>query len=66
MRYLFSTKVRVVLIVAVLLAAALAVTASLTGSTPGDLLVKGILTPLRSGGSALTDLAEQIYRYIFN
>ena len=66
MRYFFSTKVRVVLIVAVLLAAALAVTANLTGSTPGDLLVKGILTPLRSGVSALTDQAEQIYSYIFN
>ncbi len=65
MRHFFSTKVRVVLIVAVLLAAALAVTTNLTGLTPGDLIVKGVLTPLRSGASALTDQAEKIYSYIF-
>lgn len=65
MKYFFSTKVKVVLVAAVLLAAGLAVLGSFTGTTPGDLLVKGILTPLRTGVSTLTDKAEQFYSYMF-
>ena len=59
MKYFFTTKVKVVLVVALLLSAGLAVLSSLTGMNPGDLFVKGILTPLRTGASALTDQAEQ-------
>lgn len=65
MRYFFTTKVKIVLIVALLLAAGLAVATNLLGVTVGDLLVQGVLTPLRAGASALTDQAEQIYDYIF-
>ena len=65
MRHFFSTKVRVALILALLLAAGLAVLSGLTGSTPGDLLVKNVLTPLRSGVSSLTDQAQRFYDYIF-
>ena len=65
MRHFFSTKVRIVLVIALLLTAGLAVLTSLTGTTLGDLFVKGILTPLRSGAQALTSQAEQIYNYIF-
>lgn len=65
MRYLFTKKVKIVLIVALLLAAGLAVASSLLGTTVGDLVVQAVLTPLRAGASALTDQAEQIYDYIF-
>ncbi len=65
MRYLFTKKVKIVLILAALLAAGLTVATNLLGVTVGDLVVQGILTPLRTGASALTDQAEQIYDYIF-
>lgn len=65
MKHFFSTKVRVALLVAVLLSAGIAVLSSLTGMTVGDMFVKGILTPLRSGASQLTDQAEQFYSYVF-
>ena len=65
MKHLFTTKVRVVLVIAVLLTAGIAVLTSLTGMTVGDLFVKGVLTPLRTGASQLTDQAEQIYSYMF-
>ena len=65
MRYLFTKKVKIVLIVAVLLTAGLAVAANLLGTTIGDVVVQAVLTPLRAGASALTDQAENIYDYIF-
>ncbi len=65
MKYLFTTKVRVALIVAVLLTATLAIIMNLTGLTVGDLAVKGILTPLRTAASQLTDQAERFYDYLF-
>ena len=65
MKHFFTTKVRIVLVIAVLLTAGIAVLTSLTGMTVGDLFVKGILTPLRTGASQLTDQAEQIYSYMF-
>ena len=66
MKHFFSTKVRVVLVIAALLAAGLAVISSLTGITVGDMFVKGVLTPLRTGVSQLTDQAEKFYNYMFN
>ena len=65
MKYFFTTKVKIALIVALLLSAGLAVATNLLGVTVGDLLVQGVLAPLRSGASALTDRAEQLYDYIF-
>ena len=65
MRHFFSTRVRVVLIAAVLLAILLAVVANLAGVNLPDLLVKSILTPIRTGASQLTDQAEQLYNYMF-
>ena len=65
MRHFFTTKVKIVLILALLISAGLAVATNLLGVTVGDLVVQGILTPLRTGASALTDKAEQIYDYIF-
>lgn len=65
MRYLFTKKVKIVLIIALLLTAGLAVTYNLLGTTGGDTVVQSILAPLRAGASALTEQAEQIYDYIF-
>ena len=65
MRQFFSNRVRVVLIIAVLLTVVLAVVSSLTGMSIPDMAVKGILTPIRTGVSRLTDQAEQPYNYMF-
>lgn len=65
MKHFFSTRVRVVLIIAVLLAVVLTVISSLTGMSLPDMFVKGILTPIRTGASKLTDQAEQLYNYMF-
>lgn len=65
MRYLFTKKVKIVLIIAVLLTAGLAIAANLLGTTVGDVMVQSVLTPLRAGASALTEQAERIYDYIF-
>ncbi len=65
MKHFFSTRVRVVLIVAVLLAVALAVVSNLTGLSLPEMAVKGILTPIRTGASQLTDQAQRLYNYMF-
>ena len=66
MKHFLTRRVRVVLIVAVLLAVGLAVVSDLAGLSIPDLVVKGILTPIRSGASRLADGAEKIYNYIFS
>jgi len=65
MKHFFSTRIRVVLVVTLLLAGILAVIGNLTGLSFPSMLVKGILTPLRTGVSRLTDQAENLYSYIF-
>ena len=65
MRHFFSAKVRVVLILAVVLAIALTVIGSLTGFDLPGMLVQGVLTPMRTGLSRLRDTAEQYYSYMF-
>ena len=65
MKHFFSTRVRVVLIVALLLTVTLAVVSNLTGLTLPEMAVKGILTPIRAGVSQLTDSVEQLYDYMF-
>ena len=65
MRHLFSTRLRVVLIVAVLLSAGLAILSNATGHTLPDMIVHGLLSPFRYGAQALTSSAEQFYSYMF-
>ena len=65
MRHYFSTRVRVVLITAVLLTALLAVISNLTGFNLPERVVQGMMTPLRAGASHLKEQAEQLYGYIF-
>ena len=66
MKHFFSTRVRVILLVAVLLAAGLAILSSLTHVSIPDMVVKTVLAPIRAGASRLTDSAEQLYNYIFS
>ena len=65
MKRFFSNRVRVVLVVAVLLTVVLTVVSSLTDMKLPDMVVKGILTPIRTGASHLVDKAEQMYDYMF-
>ena len=65
MRNLFSTRVKIVLLAAVLVAAALAIISGVSSSTPLDTVVQGILAPFRSAGTALTSAAEKYYGYMF-
>ena len=65
MRHYFSPRVRVVLVIALLLAVGLTVAGSLTEKSVPDMLVQGVLTPMRTGLSRLRDTAEQYYSYMF-
>ena len=65
MKHYFSRRVRIVLVLAVLLAAGLTVAGSLLGKSVPEKMVQGTLAPLRTGASKLTDKAEELYSYIF-
>ena len=65
MKHLFSTKVKVLLIAAVLISAGLAILSGATEQSIPKLVVQGLLTPFRAGANALTKQSEQIYGYIF-
>ena len=65
MRHLFSTKVRIILVVAVLIAAALAILAGLGNQTAPGTAVQILMTPIRAIGNSLTRTAEQYYSYMF-
>lgn len=65
MRHFFSTRIRVVLILALLLAGGLGVISTVTGKSIPSVAVQGVLTPLRAGANALTKQAEQMYNYMF-
>ena len=65
MRHFFSARVRVVLILALLLAVGLVIASNLTGLSIPNMVVQGVLTPIRAGANSLTNQAENIYDYIF-
>jgi len=65
MKHYLTTRVRIVLVAAVLIAVVLAVVSSLTGLKLPEMVVQGVLTPIRSGVSSMTDTAEQYYDYMF-
>ena len=66
MKRKLSGRVKLILTLAVVLAVATAITAALSGTVWGGKAVQTILTPIRSGVSALTRTAERYYNYIFN
>ena len=65
MRHLFSTKVRIILVIAVLLAAALAIISGLGDQTLPGTATQMLMAPIRSVGNTLTRTAEQYYSYMF-
>lgn len=65
MRNLFSTRVKVILVLAGLLTAALAILSGITNTTVVDLAVQGLLAPFRTVGTTLTATAEKYYGYMF-
>ena len=65
MRNLFSTRVKIVLVAALLLAAGLAILSGVTNTTPVHLVVQGVLAPFRGAATALTSAAETYYSYMF-
>lgn len=65
MRKRLSTKVKTVLVLAVVIAALLAILTSIFGTTWPEKAVQSVLTPIRSGVSAITRQVERYYDYIF-
>ena len=65
MRHLFNTKLKIIIILAVLLTAVLAVMAGLTNRSVPELLVQGVLAPFRAAATSLTKNAERYYSYMF-
>ena len=64
MKQLFSTKLRIILVLVVLITAALSVVAGLTNQSVPDLVIQGLLTPFRSAATALTNTVERYYSYM--
>ena len=65
MRNLFSTRVKIILVVAALLTAGLAILSGVTNTTIPDLIVQGVLAPFRAAATSLTSTAEKYYSYMF-
>ena len=65
MRNLFSTRVKIILVVAGLLTAGLAIFSGITNTSMGDVLVQGVLAPFRATATNLTSAAEKYYSYMF-
>ena len=65
MRHLFSTKVRIILVLAILLAAGLAVVAGVSDQSLPEVVVQSAMAPFRAAGTAMMDTAEKYYSYMF-
>ena len=65
MRNLFNAKVRIILVVAGLITAALVIMNSVGMVTVPGVLTQGLMAPVRAVGTALTSTAELYYSYMF-
>lgn len=65
MKKLFSGRVKAILTLAVVLAVVTAILSALFGTTWGEKAVQTVLTPVRSGVSAITRQVERYYNYLF-
>ena len=66
MRHLFSTRLRVILIIALVLSIGLSIVSGAVNQSIPSLLVQGLLAPVKAGAKAMTKQAEQFYGYMFN
>ena len=60
-----SARTKWLIVIAILLAGLVTVTAAMSGLGPGESLVQTLLTPFRSAASALVRQVERYYNYIF-
>ena len=65
MRNLFNTKVRIILVIAGLITAALVIMNSVGMVTIPGVITQGLMAPVRAVGTALTSTAELYYNYMF-
>ena len=65
MKHYFTSRVRTVLLIALLLAIVLTIVGSLAGLQFPQMIVQGVLSPFRAGASKLVDQSQQLYDYIF-
>ena len=65
MRHLFSTKVRIILVLAALITAALTIMNSVGMVTLPGVITQTVMAPVRAVGTALTSTAELYYSYMF-
>lgn len=65
MRHFFSTRIRVVLIVVLVITALLVTFSALTGVNIPDAVTKHILSPIKTGAGQLLKQAENLYGYVF-
>lgn len=65
MKQLFSTKLKILLVLTALVTAGLSVMAGLTNQTLPDLIVQGLMTPFRVAATSLTNTVEKYYSYMF-
>jgi hypothetical protein len=64
MKHYFSSRVKAVIIASALLVVVIAILGSMFKTDIGNNVVQGILSPIRTGVSKLTDGAERIYSYM--
>ena len=60
-----STRVRIIIILSVLLAAGLGVLSSASGQSVPDMIMQAVMAPIKGAANALTKQAEQYYSYMF-
>jgi len=65
MRKLFSTKVRIILVVAILITAALTIMSNVGMVTIPGVITQTLMAPVRAVGTALSSTAELYYSYMF-
>ncbi len=65
MRRLFSTKVRVIIVIVLLLTAGLTILSSVAGQTLPDMLVQGVMAPFHAVANTITNQVEKYYSYMF-
>lgn len=65
MKNLFSTKLKIILVLTALITAGLSVMAGLTNQSLPDLIIQGAMTPFRMAGTTLTNTVEKYYSYMF-
>lgn len=65
MRNLFSTRIKIILVIAALVTAGLAIVSGVTNTTVGDSIVQAVLTPFKAAATVLTNTAQTYYSYMF-